>query len=376
MCRNESSMALRRCTVIGRGSSDSTTRAHTGHTFCGGVLISAWIILTAAHCIQDRETASFAVFLGTSRKPPRNKSGSVISMFSFEFDEEYEAYYDMNNLSQFEVDTGQNAQYSDEPVPEGVFIDVDEVCAAHQGNDCTVMPRDIALIKLKESVNFTDYIQPICLPEDSEEPPDHAPIYVAGWGIVIEYMDDMEVPFYTEGFSASASAVRDIQHGKEGAREIVEENAAESNGDAGTGTKASRMLVQVLRDDLMEARVKYISNEECGIMTNSCIPEYTLCSKLDLGGICHADSGPPLMYEEDGQWILDAIAIAGPTSCIFNGTSPYYYLRVSHFTEAFIRPYLSFSAKAEQNCSGLCASTADIERCMLEFYGKGESLQT
>lgn len=42
--------------------------------------------------------------------------------------------------------------------------------------------RNIAILKLKESVTFTDYIQPICLPEECEEPPYDATIYVAGWG--------------------------------------------------------------------------------------------------------------------------------------------------------------------------------------------------
>lgn len=46
------------------------------------------------------------------------------------------------------------------------------------------LQKDIAVIKLKTKVNYTDYIQPICLPENCVDPPAKMTPYAAGWGKV------------------------------------------------------------------------------------------------------------------------------------------------------------------------------------------------
>ena len=41
---------------------------------------------------------------------------------------------------------------------------------------------DIALIQLESPVEYTDYIQPVCLPEKSEDLPLYSTCYTVGWG--------------------------------------------------------------------------------------------------------------------------------------------------------------------------------------------------
>ncbi|EEC15689.1 gamma-thrombin, putative, partial [Ixodes scapularis] len=43
---------------------------------------------------------------------------------------------------------------------------------------------DIAMLKLKTPVTFTEHIQPICLPDNCVEPSLDVATYIAGWGQV------------------------------------------------------------------------------------------------------------------------------------------------------------------------------------------------
>uniref|UniRef100_A0A8C5M118 Uncharacterized protein n=1 Tax=Leptobrachium leishanense TaxID=445787 RepID=A0A8C5M118_9ANUR len=50
----------------------------------------------------------------------------------------------------------------------------------------TTHANDIALLKLATSVNFTEYIRPVCLPETSDVFADGTSCYVTGWGLTKE----------------------------------------------------------------------------------------------------------------------------------------------------------------------------------------------
>ena len=41
---------------------------------------------------------------------------------------------------------------------------------------------DIALLQLANPVNFTEYIQPVCLPDENEPLPLHSECWTVGWG--------------------------------------------------------------------------------------------------------------------------------------------------------------------------------------------------
>lgn len=61
-------------------------------------------------------------------------------------------------------------------------VDVDiEVIYVHKDFNLRLMKNDIALVRLSREVEFTDHIQPICLPS-SLASYDHKKLYVAGWG--------------------------------------------------------------------------------------------------------------------------------------------------------------------------------------------------
>ncbi|XP_051006329.1 enteropeptidase [Acomys russatus] len=137
---------------------------------------------------------------------------------------------------------------------------------------------DIAMMHLEFKVNYTDYIQPICLPEDNEIFIPGRICSIAGWG-------------YTE---IQGSTV----------------------------------------DVLKEADVPLISNEKC----QQQLPEYNItesmiCAGYEEGGIdsCQGDSGGPLMCQENNRWFLVGVTSFGVKCALPN--HPGVYVRVSKFIE-------------------------------------------
>ncbi|CAG0880138.1 unnamed protein product [Cyprideis torosa] len=121
------------------------TRAGNSFHICGGTVINEKYILTAAHCVAGK--------LG---------NGLEVAI------QEY-------NIREDEKD----------PVEE--IIEIDQIFA-HP--DFRAFGRrienDIALLKLKTDINFNDYVQPACLPDNNDNQFEGQTVTVSGWGATKE----------------------------------------------------------------------------------------------------------------------------------------------------------------------------------------------
>lgn len=106
-----------------------------GSHICGGSIISPNYVLTAAHCTYGRSASSFTIRAGS-------------------------AFY-------------RNG---------GVTVQVEEIIQ-HEDFDYNAIDWDFSLLRLAESLNFTDSIQAVLLPEQDEEVEDGTLCIVTGWGL-------------------------------------------------------------------------------------------------------------------------------------------------------------------------------------------------
>uniref|UniRef100_H2LKA2 Transmembrane serine protease 5 n=1 Tax=Oryzias latipes TaxID=8090 RepID=H2LKA2_ORYLA len=137
---------------------------------------------------------------------------------------------------------------------------------------------DIALIKLRTPLNFTDTIRPICLPQYKYDLPGGTQCWISGWGYTKP--DDVQSP-----------------------------------------------------DTLKEAPVPLISTKKCNssCMYNGEITPRMLCAGYTEGKVdaCQGDSGGPLVCQEDTVWRLVGVVSWG-TGCA-EPNHPGVYTKVAEF---------------------------------------------
>ncbi|CAH1246036.1 LPA [Branchiostoma lanceolatum] len=203
----------------------------SGTHSCGGSIIAPNWILTAAHCL--RSGVSLQIQVGSHYRRSN--------------DEPYQRNYDVSRI------------------------------ILHEDYDSRTSDNDIALVKLSTSINYNDYVRPVCLP--SEDAAVGTECYVTGWG-------NLQSGFWGE-----------------------------------------------TPDILQQGKVPIIATQTCnsGNYYNGQITDNMICAGYTQGGVdsCQGDSGGPLVCPNDGKWVQTGVVSWG-YGCA-DAYRPGVYVRVTNY---------------------------------------------
>ncbi|XP_069057747.1 atrial natriuretic peptide-converting enzyme isoform X2 [Pleurodeles waltl] len=205
----------------------------SGH-ICGCVLIGKKWVLTVAHCFEGRENAAV-----------------------------WKVIFGINNLD-------HPSDFMQTRLVKRVIL--------HPRYNRAVVDYDISIVELKENINETSYVRPVCLPGNEQLVEPDTYCYITGWGHM-----GSKMPF-----------------------------------------------------KLQEGEVRIISLEQCqSYFDMKTITSRMLCAGYESGTVdsCMGDSGGPLVCEQPGgRWTLFGLTSWGSV-CFSKVLGPGVYSNVSHFVD-------------------------------------------